>query len=30
VSAFICMFLKPQSNAVHICSVSFGGWIALF
>jgi hypothetical protein len=22
VSAFICMFLKPQSNAVHICSIS--------
>ena len=30
VSAFICMFLKPQSNAVHICSVSNCGWIALF
>jgi hypothetical protein len=30
VSAFICMFLKSQSNAVHICSVSNCGWIALF
>jgi len=30
VSAFICMFLKPQSNTVHIYSVSSGVWIPLF
>jgi len=30
VSAFICMFLKPQSNAIHTCSVSNCDWIALF
>ena len=30
VSAFMCMFLKHQSDRENICSVSTGGWIALF
>jgi len=30
VSAFMCMFLKPQSDRQDICSVSTGDWISLF
>jgi hypothetical protein len=30
VSAFICMFLKPQSNAAYMYSVSTGVLIPLF
>ena len=30
VSAFMCMFLKPQSDRENICSVSTGVWISLF
>ena len=30
VSAFMCMFLKHQSDGENICSVSTGVWIALF
>ena len=30
VSAFMCMFLKTQSDREYICSVSTGVWISLF
>ena len=30
VSAFMCMFRKPQSDGENICSVSTGVCIALF
>ena len=30
VSAFMCMFLNPQSHRQNICSVSTAAWISLF
>jgi len=30
VSAFMCMFLKSQSDKENICSVSTDVWISLF
>jgi len=30
VSAFMCMFLKPESDGEYICSVSTGVCISLF
>ena len=30
VSAFLCMFFKPESDREIICSVSTGVWISLF
>ena len=30
VSAFMCMFLKHQSDRKNICSISTGVWIAIF
>jgi hypothetical protein len=30
VSAFMCMFLKHQSDRETLCSVSSNGWIVLF
>ena len=30
VSAFMCMFLKPQADGENICSISTGVWIAFF